>query len=119
MTGEAHDKSGIPAALQDWREAERMAAVARRGRVAAQAAVAAANDAAEAAIATANAAKAALEAASLAEQSAARTASAARLVVESTNADLADADSGVAMADVEEAVAKRRYQDASERAAKD
>ncbi len=119
MTDEAHDKSGIPEALQDWREAERMAAVARRGRVAAQAAVAAANDAAEAALATANAAKAALEAATLAEASAARTATAARLVVESTTADLADADSGAAIADVEEALAKQRYQDASERATKD
>lgn len=114
MTESTDDRIRIPAALEKWREAERAAAVARRGRVAAQAAVRAAEDAAQAAVSTAAAAKAALEAATLAETSAAKTANAAKTLVEMTAADLADSESDVAMADVEESLAKQRYRDASD-----
>jgi hypothetical protein len=104
-------------ALQEWREAERVASVARRGRVAAEAAVIAANQAAEAAKATAEAARAALNSAKLAEESAGKTAAAAQMVVSATNADLADATSGEALANVDQEIAHEGYRQASARAA--
>ncbi|HEX6111240.1 MAG TPA: hypothetical protein VFZ10_02960 [Geminicoccaceae bacterium] len=104
------------AALAQWREAERAAAVARRGRVAAEAAVEAAAEAAEAAQATAEAARDALASMALAETSAAKTAAAAKLMVQETRADLADAQSEEAMSHVVEAEAHGAYRGAVKRA---
>src|SRR5689334_16407818 len=116
-TSAGTNRSAVPDALRDWREAERVVAVARRGKLAAHNAAAAAEEAVEAAMATAKAAKAALEAAGLAEMSATKTANAARVLAESTAADLVDADAENAMADVDEASARQRYRDAASRAA--
>lgn len=118
MTSEKEkDAVSVAAALQEWRAAERTVAVARRGKLAAEAAATAAADAVRAAEATAEAARAAAKSAALAEESAEKTAAAARVIVQSTRLDLLDADAQVAMADVSEVEAHEGYRSASDRAA--
>jgi hypothetical protein len=103
-------------ALQQWRVAERAVAVARRGRLASEAAASAAAEAARAAAATADAARDALQSMRLAEESAAKTAEAARLAAQTTRVDEADADADLAMAEVNEASAGHEYHEAVRRA---
>lgn len=103
-------------ALQDWREAERDLAVARRGEEAAQAAVRASEEASKAAADTAEAARAALESATRAEASASATAKAAQLLLEATRTDQTHAAADVVKAETGEVEAHERYRQAAQRA---
>ncbi|MBI3749702.1 MAG: hypothetical protein HY262_12785 [Chloroflexi bacterium] len=109
-------ESTVAEALQAWRSAERVAAVARRGRLAAEEAATAAKEAAEAANATAEAARSALASMTLAEASASKTATAAKLAAQAMNVELVDSLEEAAMADVDEAVAQTEYRRATDRA---
>src|SRR4051794_31656962 len=104
------------AALEEWRAAERLAAVAKGGRVAAHAASAAATLAAEVAIAKADAAKSALASSILAEGSAQRTADAARLLIQATGQGVVGSEADVVLTEGHEAAPRDRYHLAAERA---
>jgi hypothetical protein len=114
----ATPKESVPEALKQWREAERAAAVARRGKLAAEVAASAASEAATAALATADAAKRALEAMTLAEESAAQTAKAAKLAALTTQAESDDAGFDVGLAEANEKLAQHYYGEAADTAAK-
>jgi len=84
-----------------------------------RAATEASQHAADAALATSEAAKNALAAAVHAETLAAETARAAKFAPLAAQADAADSESEVALAEVEETAARGRYRDAYDRAAQE
>ena len=105
-------------ALQAWRAAEQVAAVSDRGKLASDAAVAAARSASAAAAATATSAKAALEAATSAEATARATAEAAEAVIRAARQEADDAGAAQLQAGVDVATAHQTYRDAVARASK-
>ena len=116
----AADDDNLPTTAQSlatWRAAERAVVITKRGRVSAEAAAAAADEAATKAAATADAAEAALAAVTLAEASASESADAARVVTAATRADVVNATSDVAAASEDEAAAREEYRRSATRAA--
>ena len=101
-------------ALQAWRAAEQVAAVSDRGKVASDAAVAAAKSASAAAAATSVSA----EAATSAEATARATAEAAEVVIQAARQEADDADAAQLQAGVDVATAHQAYRDAVSRASK-
>ena len=115
---ENRDKTA-PEALKQWRTAERAVAVARRGRLAAQAAVEAAQEAADAAIADRGSVEDCAGGGGAGRDVRRQDGKSRRkLTVESTLVDVADTETETAFAEIDEAEAHGRYRDAAARAAK-
>jgi hypothetical protein len=106
----------VPEALERWRDAEREAAVAHRGKDAALLAERVAREASEAARTTADASDRALEAATLAQVSAARTATAAEELARAAGRDMTSATADADAADLAQDDAHRAYWEALDQA---